>query len=68
MTRSPSRMGAATCITVLSGSSGLAGLERAPYSPRSVRTTSFQREWSWPMASGRVSKRTMPSASVMVMR
>ena len=39
-----SRTGAATCMTVASGSAGSGTLERAPYSPRSVRATSFQRE------------------------
>ena len=32
-----SRIGAATCITVLSGSSGSLRVERAPYCPRRVR-------------------------------
>ena len=64
MMRPSSRMGAATCITVSSGRSGAVALERAPYSPRSVRSTSFQREWSRPMNPGRVSNTTTPRASV----
>ncbi len=34
---SPSRRGAATCITELAGSSGSLRVLRAPYSPRKVR-------------------------------
>lgn len=40
----PRRIGAATCITVLPSSFGSLRVLRAPYSPRSVRYTSFQRE------------------------
>ncbi len=44
MISSPRRIGAATCITVLLSSFGSLRVLRAPYSPRSVRYTSFQRE------------------------
>ena len=41
----PSRMiGAATCMTLVVASFGSLRVERAPYCPRSVRYTSFQRE------------------------
>ncbi|MDT4860578.1 hypothetical protein FQZ97_951480 [compost metagenome] len=61
-------MGAATCITVWSVSPGFSPLERAPYSPRRVLSTSFQREWSWPRSCPRLSNTTVPRASVTVMR
>ena len=55
-------------MTVLLGSFGSDTLERAPYSPRNVLKTSFQREWSCPTACPKVSNTTIPRASVMVMR
>ncbi|MNM89483.1 hypothetical protein D3C81_1017150 [compost metagenome] len=65
---SSARIGAATCITVLSSSSGSMRVLRAPYLPCRVRATSFQREWSAPVAVPAESKRTTPRVSVMVTR
>lgn len=63
-----SRIGAATYITVLFSSSGSSRVERAPYCPRRVRWTSFQRELSRPISLPAESNTTIPRASVMVTR
>ena len=64
----PSRTGAATYITEVLSSSGTSRVERAPYWPRKVRWTSFQRELSRPSSRPAESNTTMPRASVTVMR